>query len=111
MRSCERVLDGHDQDEILLEKGRQREITSSRWKVENCEVDLSCCKLDIEPGACQLDEDQMKVGVTLGDSSQQLGHEPSRGRTDDPDTDGSGNIAGQREHVGEHRVELDLNST
>src|ERR1039458_353091 len=66
-RTCERVVDGYDQDEILLEKGGQREVASRRRKVEHGEVDLSRCELDIELGACQFDEYQVKVGVSLGD--------------------------------------------
>ena len=64
----------------------------------------------IEPGGCQLDEDEAEVWIPLGSGAQQLRHEPSGGRADDPDPDGSGDFVGKRDHVRQQRVELCLHS-
>jgi len=106
------VVDGYDQDEILLEKGGSaRTVASRRRKVEHGEVDLSRCELDVELGACQFDEYQVKVGVSLGDRALATA-EASHGRVVPmiPYPYGSGDFAGEGEHVREQRVELDLNS-
>ena len=55
-----------------------------------------------------LDEDEAQVGVSLGNGAQQLGHEPSGGRADDPDSDRSGDFACKSDDVRQHCVELRL---
>ena len=57
-----------------------------------------------------LDEDKAQVGVSLRDGTQKLGDEPARSRADYPDTNRPGHLAGEGHNVGEHRIELGLDS-
>ena len=104
----QRVPDGNDEDEVLLEERGDRDVGSGRREVEDREIDLAGRQLSVEPGGRGLDEDEAELGISLRSDAHQLGHEPPGSCADDPDPNRSCDVVGEGDDVREQGVQLRL---